>query len=67
MANKYATGNLFIVYFDEYGTRKNKNLVYNYMDGRKEIKEHLKNNPECSCTLERVIFNSKDTGSYDVE
>lgn len=66
MSNKYATGNLFVVYFDEYGTRKSKELAINYMDGRSKIKKYKKENPDYSCTMERVIFNSKDVGNYDV-
>jgi len=60
MNNKYKTGNLFIVIFDLYGTKKHQIPVINYMDGRAKIKKYLKKHPEHSCTLSRVIFNSKD-------
>ena len=58
--NKYKQGNLFIVCFDRYGTKVSKDIVNNYVNGRKAIDVYLSLNPDCSCVLERVIFNSKD-------
>jgi len=63
--NKYKSGNLFLVYFDKYGSSKGKVLVADYMDGMREIKEYLKENPDESCILERVIYNSKDVSETD--
>jgi len=61
MSNKYKSGNLFVVYFDNYGTKINENQVTNYMDGRNEIREYLSEHKDRSCAMRRVIFNSKDS------
>ena len=60
MNNKYKTGNLFVIVFDNYGTKQHQIPAVNYMDGRAKIKDYIKENPEHSCILSRVIFNSKD-------
>ena len=65
--NKYKQGNLFIVCFDRYGTRISKDLVDDYMCGQQEINRYLSINPDCSCILERVIYNSKDANRMGAE
>ena len=63
--NKYKSGNLFVVYFDSYGARQTKETCVNYMDGRAKIRAYLKDHPDHSGILERVIFNSKDEDKLD--
>jgi len=64
MNNKYKTGNLFVIIFDNYGTKKHQVPVINYMDGRAKIKNYLKKYPKHSCILSRVVFNSKDDDKW---
>lgn len=67
MANKYAQGNLFIVYFDSFGSRVDKELVDNYMVGRAKIDEFLSTNTDSSAILEKVVYNSKhSTNKWDL-
>lgn len=63
--SKYSTGNLYIVYFDHCGTKIDKKLCTNYMDGRSKIRTYLKDQPDNSAILERVIYNSRDQRNYE--
>lgn len=66
--SKYALGNLFVVYFDEVGTRLNKELTHDYNKGRSTILEYEKNNEiGCSGVLLRVVYNSKDINNFKLE